>query len=421
MISEIINNIPSILFYFTIFFAAAISVYFGLKYAPKKKVLGIALITLGILVPSVIAGIRSDVGGDYRSYYRMYDNVANGRSMYFRPIEPGSALIITIAGHLSSSPLMFFVFNLLTNICFFCAFLNVFSKDARKTSIAFIAYLAIMYPASLFVMRNMLAFGIATLGCSFPLKKASWKNIALFVILAGVAFFFHKTAILILTLLPSFIIARVITNKKRAFIARVIVLALYGIAAAIMPLVIRTMQTIVPIGDYSRYLSWLGNGFSIPLTDIVLFIPVVIALAFTLSQKSKACEDGVFLQTLYCSLFFVPLSIAVGWLTTLNTNALSRLSFLLEPLIICVIAHIVTNSLSLPRRQHSIISAIAIMIIGVISLRNLVWSVSLPYNSIINPPNAAQAPYSDGSRAIGGEEAPVLIESKGRISDAAKD
>ena len=152
------ERIVSILLYLLIFATSTALIYQGASAFPKKKKLGILLITLGILAPSIMAGIRYKVGVDFSAYMEMFNNVKAGRPMYFRAIEPLSTLIIIISAYLHNSFLMFFSFSLITNLCFFLAFWRFFKKDKKRVALAFLFYLCILFPTTLNAVRS----GVAT-------------------------------------------------------------------------------------------------------------------------------------------------------------------------------------------------------------------------------------------------------------------
>ena len=370
--------ILDVLLYLFVFVASATLIYYGMKLSNTKKKIGLLFVILGILIPSILAGIRYNVGTDYASYMKMFNNIEAGHKMYFRQIEPLSTLIITLSAHLHSSFLMFFSFSLITNVCFYLAFWHYFDGNKTRTTIAFLIYLFILFPTTLNAVRSSVAVSIITLILSLLIKNYSKKSIIESIVLLAIATLFHKSAILILLFVPVILLSKTHRNDKIKN-KKIALWYFYILMSAIIPLIYVAIKDILPLGDYSRYLTGIGEKFSIPLSNILMSTPILLTIAYLYKNKPQA-KDKNFDELMYYVIFYIPLSIAVGWLTIVG--GLSRLSFVLEPLIIIIMSQLIT----LPRKTAKIWRVSAIICVSVVVslmfIRNLNWSKALPYQTI---------------------------------------
>ncbi len=371
------ERIVSILLYLLIFATSTALIYQGASAFPKKKKLGILLITLGILAPSIMAGIRYKVGVDFSAYMEMFNNVKAGRPMYFRAIEPLSTLIIIISAYLHNSFLMFFSFSLITNLCFFLAFWRFFKKDKKRVALAFLFYLCILFPTTLNAVRSGVATSMVALVFAYLLRDWSKTSIIKGVILIIAGALFHKIALLAIVFIPIFWLAKFDKSKNNK--RKMILWAAYFLAATLFPLIYFVAQDILPLGDYARYLAKFSGEFSVPLANIAMSIPIFYAGAYLYKNRSTK-KDQTISELLYCATFYIPLSILVGWLT--YTSGISRLSFLLEPLIIMLMAHLATLPAKTAKAWRISAVICVSLVVGLMFIRNLNWSKALPYQTI---------------------------------------
>ncbi len=386
MLKELLNNIPSILLYLAVFVVSAALVYFGLSFvSKKKKVLGILLVTVGLIIPPILAGLRYKVGVDYDGYMLMYDNVVNGKPMYFRSIEPASSAIIIGSAMLRSQFLMFFVFSLITICSFFLAYKNIFKKDYKKISLAFFITLCIQYSISLNAVRSSAAIAIVTLALSFILNKTSSKNIICCLGLIGVAFLFHKSALLSLIFVPAFIVCKN-KNENHGGAIKIIVWSLYSLIAILLPLIVIAARKIIKLGDYDRYLVGIGKSFSIPIACAIIVAIVLLITIYVLYRSKKRAIDNQVKYLWNCALYYIPLTIAVGWIS--YVGGLSRIAFMLEPIVICLMASVINSAVIKEKVWKFLIPAAVATTVALLFVRNLSWAKVIPYQIYLNKETA---------------------------------
>ena len=378
MFNELLDNIPSILLYLLVILSSAALVFVGLRLAnEKKKLLGIFVIAVGLLVPAVVAGARYGVGADFFPYLSMNENIASGRAMYFRSIEPASTILITLTGLLHSSSLMFFSFSFITVLCFFLAYKNFFKNDYRMTAVAFFISLCIFYSVGLNTIRSATAISVLALSFSVLLNNRKLKTIAISLVLFVLAFLFHRSALLFLFFIPALIVS-LRKARGRSSQAIALVWASYVAVAILVPVIFSAIKTIVPLGDYGRYLNHLGESFSIPLANFVMLIPIVFSSA-ALRLNQNAFDNPKIRTAYYFSLFYIPMSIMTGWVT--YSAGLSRISFMFDPIIICLIAYLACTA-KFPRKWRIAAVSCVFIVTGAMFIRNVYWAKILPYRTI---------------------------------------
>lgn len=369
-----------ILLYLLTFISSSLFIYAGLSRPKDKKKVRFLFLSLGILIPSLIAGVRYGVGADFFPYLGMYNNAARGQQIYYRSIEPLSTLLIVLSGKIGSSFFMFFAFNFITNLCIFLAFNRIFKGDSKKTTLTFFFYLCILFSTTLNAVRSGTAIALVSLAYSFLLSEWSPKSLLKSLVFILLGFLFHRSALLALFFIPVFWMAKK-HSGFRLSVKKIMFLALYMATALLTPFLYSIFKNILPLGDYERYLNGFGSEFSIPLADILMIIPLLYSMLYL--QKNKNSQiDCNFKELFYCSIFYFPLIIFVGWLT--YADGLSRLSFMLEPLIMCLMAYLMSFSKNMINFWKIITIICITAITGLMFIRNLNWSKALPYKTVFH-------------------------------------
>ncbi len=394
MLKELLNNIPSILLYLAVFVVSAALMYCGLSFiSKKKKVLGVLLVILGLIIPPILAGLRYKVGADYDTYVLMHNNVANGERMYFRSIEPASSAIIIGSAMLRSQFLMFFVFNLITICCFFFAYKNLFKKDNKKVIVAYFITLCLQFSITMNAVRSSVAVAIVTLALSFIINKLTAKNVIFCLLLIALAFLFHRSALIALIFLPAFTICRE-SNKKSW--TKIVTWSLYMLIAIILPLIIIAARKLIKFGDYDRYLTNMGKSYSVPIVCAIMIAFILLISIYMASKKNKQAINPRIKYLWNCALFYIPLSVAIGWVT--YVGGLSRVAFMLEPIIICLMACFVDSSERKEKIWKILIPSTAAIVVLLLFVRNLSWAKALPYQTYLlkdSAKSAVESPIED--------------------------
>lgn len=417
MLDTILSNIPSLLLYLVVFVFSTAFLFCGLNcLTKKKKPLGISLVAIAVLIPPIIAGIRYGVGNDFFPYLSMHNNASVGKPLYFRSIEPFSAFLIWISGVLRCSFLMFFGFSLITNTCFFFAYKNIFSNDNKKIVLAYLITLCLHFSTSLNAMRSMAAVAILALALSLILQKRTTKRVISALVLVVVAALFHLSALIAIIFIPALWI--VLKYGGRGCSRPIVVTWLiYVLASVLMPVLFFAVRSFVPLGDYGRYLDKVGQSFSVPLANLLLTVPLIVSGLFLYFNKKERDRSAMII--LLCSSFYVPISIAVGWIT--YADGLSRTTFMFDPLIIALMASFATSTKKASAAWRAALVATAIIVSGMMFVRNMNWSGVLPYKTIFQRNGVSAAERDSDTVSREDENAIAVNKDKEEVSNASKD
>lgn len=225
----------SFLIYFS---SAAVSVLF-IKGAEKRK--SKILAAIGILIPSVVAAFRQS-GIDFHAYNGIYDYIHAGGFDY--PIEIGWKLLNVIA---PSYKVLLFIAAL---IFFGVSYLAMRKFETRYRWISWLVILSVSTGMFYNVTRQGIASAFVFLGIAYFSKKKCLR----FAISVALGALFHKTALIMLLLLPLywFIMKRV----KKLMLATVIMSA---VALLSVPIVAALVSR---LGIFSSYVENITFDFS---------------------------------------------------------------------------------------------------------------------------------------------------------------
>lgn len=259
------------------FFSAAFSVLF-IKSAEKRK--SKALAAIGVLIPATVAAFR-EAGVDFYAYEGIYNHVHAGGEY---PMELGWITLNRIA---PSYKVLLFMAAL---IFFGVSYRAIRKFDEKYRWLSWLVILSVSTGMFYNVTRQAIASAFVFLGIAYFSKK-KYISFALCVVLGAL---FHKTAIIMILLLPLywFVMKRV---KKLIFTTIII----SGVALLSVPIVVSVASN---LGIFSTYINNIGFNFS------VLFLFYTLPPLFYYALKPSLFKDDTkfkFCLTLY--LFIIPM------------------------------------------------------------------------------------------------------------------
>lgn len=234
---------------------------------------------------ALFSGLRNEsVGIDTVQYYRVYQEVLNGKNVY--GIEDSFLDICRFLQNLSDSPeFLVFVMSFLTNVLIVARLWTLRKECSFFVMVAI--YIASFYPESMNVMRQFLAISLVFAGTYFLKKKTFW----FYILFCFIAFLFHKTALLGFLLLIVFLFVSRDVNKWIRY-GGILVFSLFVVYSA--PMLVEMMEI------YSRYFNRLGSGVGlIMLYKICLFCLAVIIAKFGLYSQSGTVQGKERLNITY--------------------------------------------------------------------------------------------------------------------------
>ncbi|MGH1880330.1 hypothetical protein IGI69_001118 [Enterococcus sp. DIV1083b] len=175
---------------------------------------------ISMLIPTIVAGVRWNVGTDYSLYrIKQIPFVLNElhRFGYKDIVEPLYRYLIRFSMYIGNEQTVFIITHIL--IIFFC-YLGIYKNSKNITLSVFLVFATGFYFFSLNIMRQSISISIFLYAIKYIYEKKPNKFIAWIII----AFLFHKTAILYLIAYP---LQYIKLNRKICLFTLPIFLVLY--------------------------------------------------------------------------------------------------------------------------------------------------------------------------------------------------
>lgn len=322
----------------------------NLKIKSLNKVVRFLFIGLGILIPSILAGVRDyTIGTDVLVYGNTwFNNAVNSISSQFYTKWATSSSIgylyawfNFIISRLTSNPHFFyFWYSLIENIILYWAlYKNRDLIDIRK---GWLTYLAIFYNVTFNLLRNGMALIILLWGFYYVRKNNLIKYIATVII----ATLFHSTAILGILI---YLIYRISNGKWNIF----------GKSFSIM-LIILFVTFFGIIGKHlgnsnlinTRYTTQFlnntnaGGGFLVHL--ILMSLPILILYLISVKKVNH-----IYLREYNFFQLIIIISFIMSFLNVINAN-LVRITWYFDIYYILAVPFIISNGVQLKINGKSI-------------------------------------------------------------------
>ena len=235
-----------ILMYIVVLLFAVISEKYANKKNKKDKIIFGINTFLVIVIPAVMAGLRSiDVGKDTAGYvFNAFEFAVNKYRIIdiinYCDVEPLYAIInLIVASVTDNINVLLFVIQLLINTIFFIACYNL--KDNQSYASPYTLFIILFFNKSLNMVRQTIAIGFILLAYGQAVNN---KFIRYFV-LNIIAVLFHKTAIIAF---PIFFILKLINSKnskKNIFIIVCISISIIILFRPIIMLLIKFIMVLL--------------------------------------------------------------------------------------------------------------------------------------------------------------------------------
>lgn len=155
------------------------------------------LLLILVVYWTLLLGLQDNVGTDYPNYYRYFDTGDTG--LFYRNKEYGFLIIANFIARCNWDPQVgFIIFSCIESLCF-VAFLLQMRIEKIELFLFIYFCCGTSFINSQNALRQYAAMYVFLLAIHYLIKKASLKNIIMFVIVVIVASLFHRSAILLLT------------------------------------------------------------------------------------------------------------------------------------------------------------------------------------------------------------------------------
>ena len=263
------TDYQSLIFYIVFFVLSTFFIYLGSRKRLPWQLRGF-FVVVGILIPTVISGIRGQtVGTDTPEYIRMYSEILVGQ--FDTPIEPITMLTAQLSGSITSSTWLFFSFFALISTTFY--YLSVAKINKKYAWFMWFIYLFVYFTFSFNIVRQMAAVSILF----YAIAQLVSGNKRSFLLWAIVAACTH--AVSIVAAIIFYIFYKV--NLRKTLSRSKIVLATLGTATLLGVFAgnIERIVSIIPLPIFQKILDNANYGeASFSIANGVFYLAVTTAM-----------------------------------------------------------------------------------------------------------------------------------------------
>lgn len=303
--------------YLFIFFISIFFIVLGLN--QKNRKIGLVLELIGLLIPCILAGVRStDVGTDTSGYpLSLYNFVSEGYSfnqlvdfsnMWYLSADKVYLFITYIVAHNNLS-FQFYLFIIEVLIIFpYYISLKINNKNNNNSIIfgMFLFFLA-FYNLSLNMIRQSIAISFVILSFTiFKNKdiKNNKKRVFISLLLFCIAYGFHNTT---LFCLPFYFLYSYFEKKDRKLKNKQFVNILICLFFSSLPVFYKPILTFIGnFGLYNKVSLYLDKYTNFDIDFLGTFVNLVIIFIIMNNKKiiQKSNQNYIFVVTLaFCNLF----------------------------------------------------------------------------------------------------------------------
>lgn len=208
----------------------------------KQKLLSNILLIIAILIPTIIAGLRYNVGTDYFNYIAWFEQYIDN-NIYFSSKDLGFVFFIKFIQIFTRNYMWLFMISALIINSLVLLFVK---KNTKEYNLGYTLFFTLYsYYSSLNITRQWIAISIFLIALNFAFENKKIKSCIL-ILLAST---FHKTA---LFLLPFAFIPSIKLNKKNITI----------VFSIILIILLSFENVVIKISKYinlTQYLNYLKN------------------------------------------------------------------------------------------------------------------------------------------------------------------
>lgn len=278
----------------------------------KKGVLHRFCLLIGILIPVILAALRSyDVGTDIFLYARqVFDSARDGESLEWMGwwnrtygVEYGYLFLNYVVSRFTDKyAWQFFFVELFIMVFIYKAFLYFKENVTEGISISymFLMYYLLMYNESLNLMRQSMAVAVTAYGFRYVYERKPLQYVSIVLL----AMQFHITALLAVFIYPLYILVCV----KRKYFVVYILLPLSVCSGMVLGRLIGIITNTGLFGD--KFLKYFKEGFDsvFSVNQFVIRFPfIILFLYMAVKHKRKREYRNLMASILVLDLAFAEL------------------------------------------------------------------------------------------------------------------
>lgn len=283
--------------YILMFIASLVFVGIGLK--NKEKLAGKILVTIGLLLPCILAGLRdvsigTDTGGYIHNLYQLSKS-SNSLFDFFETAHrwylQSDYIYLTITYLIGKSGLGFgvllFIYECLIVFPIYLA-MKKQKVDRRGTLIGLAIFYLLLYNVTLNMLRQSISIAFVVLAFSYYIESTNKKEKLFSYLIALMSYGFHSTAIFALAIIAMYKIytSNNIKEKSKSFLS--IIITVLSVAFVVFYKYVLTF--IGTSGIYGLALYYL-NRYSI--TDFSFYQTLInVLMLFIIVVNKKAIKKS---------------------------------------------------------------------------------------------------------------------------------
>lgn len=271
----------SLLIYIGIIFLTVFCTTQSFKEKNSKKI-KIFFMILAIIIPSVFAGIRYNIGTDYKIHEMVFNEIANGEEITKRA-ECGYVLLNKILAILGGNyNTLLFIITIISMTCVYLTLKQY--KDKISAPIAMLAYMLLYYQMSYNLIRQIFAATIVLYATTFLYKNQKWK----FVFGCILASTIHITASIYLIMLLGYsVLTKEKYQKFRIILYIILTLVVFTYPYIILP-ILNILQDKIPSLEYFfNYLKVEYKPIGIGILRYIILFIIPGILTYTKMKKDE--------------------------------------------------------------------------------------------------------------------------------------
>ena len=338
-----------------IFVVSLALIYEGLYLAKKKKIAGSFLISIGVILPCLLAAFRSvSVGTDTKGYVSGLFEMAGQTDsigeyydkarVWYGISDIAYTTLNFVTAHLFGSFNVFlFIVELLIILPIFFV-LKKYGKTDRTVLLGLGLFFLLEYNVSFNMVRQCLALSFVILMVGLLYEKKYWQA----VLSALVAFGFHSTSAIAFLMIPIFIMFRKIGKKGKKLLLICLCVLLIVFVFSFRNIVVFLYET----GIYEHGMTFLevysmpDYNFSFIDTTTYLFVLVIYWILCRYDDRSDEKYFEIFLGLGSIIL------LSMGW----SIKYMERISFyLFYPFLLYVIPRVATIGIKKARTKKALL------------------------------------------------------------------
>jgi hypothetical protein len=317
-----------------------------------------------------IGGSRFEVGADWPSYERLFENVNGVNDILAAREEKGFLLLMLGSKRLVDS------YSVFVLVAFAVSFLPKAAIVRRYSADGCLSLMIYVYTVFMIYDTNGLRYGLA-MSCVFlMIPYILERKLAGFLFLCVVACGFHVSAVVVV---PFYWLARVRVSARVVGAAVVGALAVgLGLRAAVEVGVLQMLERFAAFNHYMVYLRDVGLGRDLDIVSLAgLQRAVTLCLALFVLRRMKAHDE---LQRLLRNGYAI--SVVLFGLFSFSGEFATRMSFYYKALEILLVPEIVSSQRSATVRVALLLFYAVSAVVAVSRLLRLPDGGLLPYQTV---------------------------------------